>query len=1857
MNHTAAAWFGEGPHIEGLEPRVLLSGVEWLAGLIGPEDLPTQAAGQVVYLDFDGESDVTYSGPVTIENIDVRAFAADAPDVWGREGELVEAVTTIARDLLRPLGVTVTGEAPAAGEYATIYVGGASDAFAEYGRFWGVSEAVDAGNASLGGQAFVFSDVLAGADVAVEAFPHLVASAIAHEAGHLVGLSHVEGGDTWGPLAAVAHGCDVSDNTYVHQWIAAEAVAFYDSQYAGSMLSTYLGTVGASDNDGHNPLNSATSVGDDILEGTYEEDTFGVWMNHFSAGGDGGELNNGLSGFDSAYERASDFWSGEITAAKFLANPASTFYTLGRVAHLVADSTVPAHVHLDEHPFFDTYEYEVAENDSYGGRHVWFQDYSAADAIGDMRTYATLEAVFRETTDYTDDYDSDDANGDYGTSNAFSAARISELGLTSRHRPDLVDRSDNSWGWHGGIFCKAMSGAELQRLADDLMPWAIEQTAALYRVFFAKVDASAPGGWWSNLSADEAHPTYGSGLTATLQATDAQSGVDKDGYSFVIERKVGGAWTSYASLGPTTDTVDVSGFGDGLYRIRTTAVNGAGDSSTSSYRYFLQGETGAPPTVTGIVLNGDRSVSDIEPSGTGVQIVQIAFSEAVNFTSGDVTLQKVTFPDGTELVGDTLTPASITGSGTPTMTITFDSTSVVDTWVKVTLDGGATITDLAGIALDGETASGGSGRGYIYDAATDLPTGDGAAGGDAVFYVGSLCGDLYGGDLFEPDPNGELTDLDVAGFIAAYQGANLDGDFYGGDLFDPIPDGNLDDLDVAGFIAAYQGGAWLDPLPTSPSGAALGAAMIPDMNEAAAVWPHRAFSPYVDATLWIDGGLYDFVGAAQQTGVRYFNLAFVVADASNEPAWGGYSDYAVTNEFRKTEIESLRALGGDVIVSFGGANGTPLAAAITDPDDLKAAYQSVIDTYDLTVIDFDIEGIWAADPASIGRRSSVMADLQTDAAVGGDDLGIWLTLPVLPTGLTADGLNVVNAAIGAGVDLAGVNIMAMDYGDSAAPNPDGQMGDYAIQAATSLFHQLKVAYVGAGIAKTDEELWHMVGVTPMIGINDVQTEVFDQTEAAELLVFAQQQDIGMLSFWSLPRDRTVEGLLGQVSPLHSGIQQDPFEFAEMYLPFTGDGGPTLLVSNVAVDETDAGTVEAVFTVTLTPTSDQTVTVDFATADGGATAGADYASTSGTLTFDPDTTQQTVAVTVHGDLDPEDDETFFVNLSNASGASITDGQGRGTIRDNDGPIEFSIDDVSVLEGDTGTTDAVFTVTLTRAPKTGETVQVHFATSNDTAVAGADYQSASGTLTFASRQAEQTISIAVIGEADEEDDETFHVDLSTPVGGTIVDAHGVGTIEDDDTPISQFQWEVTTDWGTGFQGALGFVNTSGVAFNDWRLEFDLTHDITSIWDAEVLSHVGNHYVIGPAGWNAQVQPGGTVSFGFVASPGSPAGPPGNLRLLTDLAGPPVMTGVALNGDRTVSDIEPSGTGVQAIEITFSEAVTFTSGDVTLQKVTFPGGAEMLGDVLTPTSITGDGTDTMTVTFDSASVVDTWVKVTLDSGATITDLAGIALDGEAPSSGSGRGYIHDATDLPTGDGTAGGDAVFYVGALRGDLYGGDLFDPDPNGELTDLDVAGFIAAYQSSNLDADFYGGDLFEPVPDGNLDDLDVAGFIAVYQAGASLDELPTSLSGAAASGGETKAQKVASVKQDVGAVGGDDGVSGTGVLLAGDADSQDVVAQWQSRARVDQGLVPPRGRVEVDPLLAPAVQRDGRDAVAGRAGGVEFHLPTPEADAVVVVLDPAPVVVARKGARLAPAEGPLPDVLEPIGPGALLGVVDLQRPAV
>ena len=238
---------------------------------------------------------------------------------------------------------------------------------------------------------------------------------------------------------------------------------------------------------------------------------------------------------------------------------------------------------------------------------------------------------------------------------------------------------------------------------------------------------------------------------------------------------------------------------------------------------------------------------------------------------------------------------------------------------------------------------------------------------------------------------------------------------------------------------------------------------------------------------------------------------------------------------------------------------------------------------------------------------------------------------------------------------------------------------------------------------------------------------------------------------------------------------------------------------MTVTEGNSGTVSATFTVTLAPVSGRPVTVDYATADGTAQAPGDYQATSGTLTFTAGQTTKQVTVLVNGDLLDEADENFIVNLTSPTNATIADGQGVGTITDDDARPSLSVDDVTVTEGDSGTTNANFTVSL-NAPS-GRTVTVDYATADGTAHAPDDYQAGSGTVTFAAGQTTRTVTVQVNGDLLNESNETYFVNLSGPTNATIGDGQGIGTIIDDDGVPS-----LSIDDVTVTEGNSGTVNAN-------------------------------------------------------------------------------------------------------------------------------------------------------------------------------------------------------------------------------------------------------------------------------------------------------------------------------------------------------------------------------------------------------------------------------------------------------------------
>jgi Calx-beta domain-containing protein/matrixin len=246
----------------------------------------------------------------------------------------------------------------------------------------------------------------------------------------------------------------------------------------------------------------------------------------------------------------------------------------------------------------------------------------------------------------------------------------------------------------------------------------------------------------------------------------------------------------------------------------------------------------------------------------------------------------------------------------------------------------------------------------------------------------------------------------------------------------------------------------------------------------------------------------------------------------------------------------------------------------------------------------------------------------------------------------------------------------------------------------------------------------------------------------------------------------------------SGGASDAVQLYNLSFTVEPGGGPFLFMGDGSATEGDAGNGTAVFTIALNAAAAVPVTVSFSTADDTAAAPADYLAATGTVTFPPGSLSQAVSVAVVGDESDEPDERFFVNLSGAVGAGIADGQGIGTIVDDD--VEsLSIGDVSVAESDGGTPVASFTVSLTAAST--QSIEVDFATANGTALAPGDYAAATGTLTFPPATTALAVSVQVEGDQADESTEAFLVNLTNPVNALIADGQGVGTIQDDDSPV--------------------------------------------------------------------------------------------------------------------------------------------------------------------------------------------------------------------------------------------------------------------------------------------------------------------------------------------------------------------------------------------------------------------------------------------------------------------------------------------
>jgi hypothetical protein len=287
-------------------------------------------------------------------------------------------------------------------------------------------------------------------------------------------------------------------------------------------------------------------------------------------------------------------------------------------------------------------------------------------------------------------------------------------------------------------------------------------------------------------------------------------------------------------------------------------------------------------------------------------------------------------------------------------------------------------------------------------------------------------------------------------------------------------------------------------------------------------------APYIDITQ----STPTLASIEQATGQKTFTLAFILGSTSAcTPEWGG--TIALTDSRIIGEISALRALGGDVAVSFGGAEGPYLETTCTSAAQLASAYEQVISTLNVTHIDFDIE---ASTDTTMLNQAIALTQKADPATV----VSYTLEVQAATYGLTpALGVDVLQNAVTEGVKVGIVNPMTMDFGEV-----DDNWGTSVIDAAEATEAQMATIWP----SDTTAQLYAMLGVTPMIGDNDTGP-VFTIADAQQLLAWAQSEHVGRLAFWSEGRDNG--GCSGTVSPTCSGISQSTFQFTSVFAGYTG----------------------------------------------------------------------------------------------------------------------------------------------------------------------------------------------------------------------------------------------------------------------------------------------------------------------------------------------------------------------------------------------------------------------------------------------------------------------------------------------------------------------------------------------------------------------------------------------------------------------------------------------------------------------------------------------------------------------------------
>jgi chitinase len=309
--------------------------------------------------------------------------------------------------------------------------------------------------------------------------------------------------------------------------------------------------------------------------------------------------------------------------------------------------------------------------------------------------------------------------------------------------------------------------------------------------------------------------------------------------------------------------------------------------------------------------------------------------------------------------------------------------------------------------------------------------------------------------------------------------------------------------------------------------------------------PAHVFAPYFEA---FNGD--SLSGLASQSGNKFMTMAFLqtASTGSCTVDWNGDTTMPVGSTFA-SDINTIRASGGDVIPSFGGFaadnTATEIADSCTNVASIAQQYENVITTYNVTRLDLDTEDNSLTNTAGIDRRNKAIKMVEDWAAANGRTVQFSYTLPTTVNGLGQTGLNVLQNAVANNARVDVVNIMTFDYFDNATH----EMANDTMTAGNGLVGQLRQLFPG----KSTSELWGMVGITEMPGIDDFgAAETFTTADATAVENWAVSQGINTLSFWAVQRDNGgCPGTKG--AGTCSGVAQSTWQFSQAFQPFTSGG--------------------------------------------------------------------------------------------------------------------------------------------------------------------------------------------------------------------------------------------------------------------------------------------------------------------------------------------------------------------------------------------------------------------------------------------------------------------------------------------------------------------------------------------------------------------------------------------------------------------------------------------------------------------------------------------------------------------------------